>query len=273
MEEGNIGFFAALWRFFTLYKLRKTLGLVRAADRQFSGSVEGISDAFDITHDDMVTRYKGFRDAVSQVEAIAEQKRARFEDLNTEETDLIRKRDGAIALAEKAKTANDTAAYDKHAKAYEAFQLRIDEIETEQAQLETELKELGGTMDKYLMQLSEMQREIQRLPKQKAEEIAKFITSKQIISLNDRLQNLQTSLERGPIDVVLKANRELSAKARISEKLSGADVKLQDAQYDKEGKTAAARGKLDAILAARAAEKDAKSGTKKPEERPDLVRQ
>jgi hypothetical protein len=275
MEEGQVGFWAAVWRFFSFYKARKALGLVRAANRQFTGSVQGISDAFDLTHEKYVANYNGLLTAVAEVESIAEQKRQRLQDLNTEEADLIKKRDGAINLAEKAKTANDQASYDKHAKAFEAFQLRIEQIETEQATLDTELKELGGSMEKHMMRLTEMQREIQNLPKQKADEIAKFVSSKKIIELNNRMQGLQTSLERGPIDEVLKANRELSAKARISDKLAGTDVRLQDQQYAQEGKTAAAREKLDDLLAARAAEKQAKrSGATKPREddRPTITK-
>ena len=49
------------------------------------------------------------------------------------------------------------------------------------------------------------------------------------------MQGLKTAMDRGPLDAVRKHNRELSAKARISQKLAGADVNVQDAQYAKAG--------------------------------------
>ena len=48
MADEQMGLFRALWRLVTFYGLRKQLGLVRAADRMFTGSTEGIGDALDL---------------------------------------------------------------------------------------------------------------------------------------------------------------------------------------------------------------------------------
>ncbi|MEM7587862.1 MAG: hypothetical protein AAF560_31020 [Acidobacteriota bacterium] len=100
-----------------------------------------------------------------------------------------------------------------------------------------------------------MQAEVERLPQQKAEAIADFVSAKQIIELNDRLQGLETSIDRGPISAVMDANRKLTAKARITEKLAGADVRVQDKAYERAGRVSTARSKMDDMLSARAAEK------------------
>jgi len=264
MEEERIGIIRAIFRFLRFWNWKQARGIIKAADEQFTGSVDGISAAFDIQKDKMVVQFKGLRDAISEVEAVLEEKRARLEELNIEEEDLLKKREGALAKAEEAKEKNDTAAYEKHAKAFERFQVRIDEIEAIQARLEQDVRETSLTMNKYMLQLQDFQAEIERLPKQKAAAIADFVSAKQIVELNDRLQGLESSLDRGPISAVLQANKQLTAKARISEKLSQVDIRVQDREYESAGRESTARNKMDEMLAARKLEKEGKAG--KPQE-------
>lgn len=274
MAEERIGIFRALWRFFTFYTLRKALGIGRAADRQFTGSAGGIRDAYALHRDRLVGQYREYRDAVAQVELILEQKKTQLEDLNTEEARLLRQREGAITAAEQAKNAGKDGDYAKHAAAYERFQTRITEIEELQGHFEKDLSELDGSMRQHLQKLTELQAEIEKLPREEAEQIATLVSSKKIVELNDRLQNLQRSMDRGPIDAVRQHNKELTAKARISEKLAGADVRLQDEEYAREGQKTSARSQLEQVLSARRAERDAKSGvstaTAEKEDRPKI---
>lgn len=247
----TVGFWTGLKRFLTFYWLRKGLGLARKADEQFTSSAEGIADAYDIQIDRMVSDYKTMRDAISQVEVVIEQKRQRLESLNREETESIKKRDGALNLAEQAGEGSDD--YEAHSAAFERFQTRIDEIEVEQSQTETDIEELSESMKRHLRRLTEMQAQIQRLPQEKAEQMAQFVSNQQIIALNDQLQGLQTSMERGPLDAVRKANQELSARAKISEQLAGTDVREQDAQYAVAGSGESAKSKMQEMLTARRA--------------------
>ncbi|MCK5058479.1 MAG: hypothetical protein KAT34_17625 [Candidatus Aminicenantes bacterium] len=263
MAEEKIGIFRAILRYFRFWNWKKARGIIKAADRQFTGSVDGISAAFDIQKDTMVTQFHGLRDAIAEVETILEDKRSRLEDLNKEEEDLLRRREGALAKAEEAKEANKMKAYEKHAHAFERFQVRIDEIELTQARLQQEVADTSQTMEKYMLQLQDFQAEIEKMPQQKAEAIADYVSSKKIIELNDRLQGLETSLDRGPISAVLETNKRLTAKARISEKLAKADVKLQDKEYEKAGRESTARSKMEQMLAARRVEKDKKTGVTK----------
>lgn len=256
MSEEKIGIIAAIFRYFRFWNWKKARGIIQAADEQFTGSVDGISAAFEIQRDKMVKQYTGLRDAIAEVETVLEDKRSRLEDLNREEEELLKKREGALSMAEKAKDQGDSAAYEQHAQAFERFQNRIDEIEEMQARLETEVKGTGATMDKYMLQLSDFQAQIEKMPQQKAEAIADFVSAKQIVELNDRLQGLETSMDRGPISAVLEANKRLTAKAKISEKLAKSDVRLQDKQYEQAGRQSTSRLTMESMLAARKAERE-----------------
>ena len=251
MAEQKVGIIAAIFRYFRFWNWRKARYIMEAADGQFTGSVDGIGAAFDMHKDTLVQRFTGLRDAIAQVESVLEEKRIRLEKLNEEETDLLRKREGALTLAEQAKASGDTEAYEKHAAAFERFHVRIEEIEATQERLGAEIESASQTMSRYMMQLSEMQAEIESMPQQKAEAIADFVSAKQIIELNDRLQGLETSIDRGPISAVLEANRQLTAKARVTEKLAGVDVRAQDRAYEAAGRVSTARSKMEEMLAAR----------------------
>jgi chromosome segregation ATPase len=255
MAEENVGFFKSLWRLITFWKSRRAMGLVRSADEQFTGSVEGISDAFDLQQNKLVTQYRELRDAIASVETIIEQRRSRLDALNKEEEELIQKREGALAKAEEAEAMGDTTALERHTAAFERFENRIQEIEAQQAALEGEIKGSSQTMEKYMLQLTSMQSEIEKLPQQKAQAMADFISSRKIIELNERLSGIQTSIDRGPIEAVLKANKDLSARARITEKLAGTDSRIQDMEYAQAGRGSSARDKMKQMLAARKAER------------------
>jgi chromosome segregation ATPase len=235
---------------------------LNAADEQFTGSTDGISAAFDMQQDKIVNQYRDLRDAISEVEGVLEEKRSRLHDLSEEEHELIEKRDGALALAQKAKDESDDESYERHAQAFERFQVRIDEIEATQERLKVEVAETSETMNRYMLRLQDMQSEIEKLPQQKAEAIADFVSANRIVELNDRLQGLESSMDRGPISAVLEANKKLTAKARISEKLAGTDIRVQDREYLKEGRQSTARSRMEQMLAARSAETKAKTGDK-----------
>jgi hypothetical protein len=262
MAEEKIGIFRAIMRYFRFWNWKKARGIIKAADEQFTGSVDGISAAFDIQKDKMVSQFQGLRDAISEVEAILEDKRARLEALNIEEEELLGKREGALARADEAQEAKDMAAYDKHSGAFERFQVRIEEIDQTQERLNNDIQDTSQTMDRYMLQLQEFQAEIEKMPTQKAEAIADYVSASQIVELNDRLQGLETSLDKGPISAVMEANKKLTAKARISEKLSKVDVRLQDKEYAKAGRQSTARSKMDEMLAARRLEKEKQTGVK-----------
>jgi phage shock protein A len=164
-------------------------------------------------------------------------------------------------MYERAQQAGDTEEMQKHKAAFERFQGRIKQIEVRQGELTEDVKVQEDRMHGFERQLTTLQAEIQNLPSQKAQAMADFVSNQKIIDLNRRLQGVQASLDRGPLDAVLQANRELAAKARVSERLAGTDVRSQDAEYAAAGRSASVDDDFGAMLAARKAEREAKTGS------------
>jgi chromosome segregation ATPase len=261
MADEQMGLFQAFWRLITFYGLRKQLGLVRAADRMFTGSTEGIADAFDLHRDQLIRRYEGLFDAFGQLETVLEEKRLESEALTKELKELVVKRDGALTMYERAQQAGDAEEMQKHKAAFERFQGRLKQIEVRQGELTDDVKVQEERMSGFESQVTSLQAEIQNLPAQKAQAMADFVSNQKIIDLNRRLQGLQASIDRGPLDAVMQANRELAAKARVSERLAGTDVRAQDAEYAEAGRSSTIDDDFSALLAARKAEREAKTGT------------
>jgi chromosome segregation ATPase len=267
VADENIGLFRGLWRFFTFWKLRKALGLVRAADRQFTGSVEGIRDAFDIHAERLKSQYHELRDAVAQMDGVLEETRMALEDLNKKEQDLLNKREGALTKYEAAQAAGNEQEMATHKAAFDRFDGDIQRIEAQQKEKESLIAAHQGRMGDFERQLTKLQAEVQKLPADKAAAIADFVSAKKIVELNDRLTGMQSSIDRGPIEAVLAHNRELTAKARVSTRLAGTDVQKQDEEYASVGQKTASSDRMAAMLAARKAEKEAATGapSSKPE--------
>jgi chromosome segregation ATPase len=261
MADERTGVFQAFWRLITFYGLRKQLGLVRAADRMFTGSTEGIADAFDLHRDQMIRRYEDLFEAFGQLETVLEEKRLESEALAKELKDLGAKRDGALTMYERSQQAGDTEEMQKHKAAFDRFQGRIKQIEVRQTELTEDVKVQEDRTRSFERQLTSLQAEIQNLPAQKAQALADFVSNQKIIDLNRRLQGLHASIDRGPLEAVLQANRELAAKARVSERLAGTDVRSQDAEYAAVGRSSTVDDDFAAMLAARKAEREAKTGT------------
>jgi hypothetical protein len=257
--EAQVGVMQALWRFITFYRLRKALGLVRAANRQFTGSTSGIRDAFDLEMNQKVQEYKQLEAAVAEVENVVEDKRLELERLNNEEKDLIRKREGALTLAEKAQVEGSNDAFTQHRAAFERFQGRMNEIEERQKSLAEQIGQYEESMKKYMLQLTKMQAYIQSLPAKKAEAMADFVSAQRIIELNHRLMGIKTSYEEGPVSLVLEENRRLRAQARVTEKMAGTNVELQDTMYADAGRSSESGDIFAKMLAARKAQKEAQA--------------
>lgn len=247
--------FKAIWRLFSNIFRRQSRRVNEAADAVYTGSASGISDAFDDAQDSLIKDYKQLEGAVAQVLSGVEQQRQQLEDLNTREEDLIKKRDGALQLA-----MDEPENRASHQAAFERFHTQITEIEREQANLQAFIDTQEGQLSELEEQLKEMQRELDRLPAEKAKEIAAYVSAQKLIDAYDRINGLKTSYDRGPLDAVRKQNRDLTARATVKRRMAGVDAKAEDARYASAGVETTASNAFEAMLAQRKADKADRTG-------------
>ena len=253
-------FFAAIRRWFNFYFLRRSEDVRRSADEQFTGSVEGIRAAYAIDRDKLASDFRGLQEAVGQVLTVVEDKKIRLERLDAEEKTLQTQLNGAIRAAEKAQAESNTEEFAKAQAAYSRYKARLTEIDGEQERLSGEVASLETSIQSHMSRLTEFQARLEALPAEEAATVADFVSAKQIIELNNRLMNASDSLKEGPTATVREQVRQMSAQARITEKLAGTDVTLQDRQYAELGRDMEGADSLEAVLAARKAQRAAVEG-------------
>jgi chromosome segregation ATPase len=258
-------FLSAIRRWFNFFFLRRSEDVRRSADEQFTGSVEGIRAAYAVDRDRLASDFRGLQEAVGQVLTVVEDKKIRLEKLDAEEKTLQAQLNGAIRAAEQAQGSSNTEEFTKAQAAYSRYKARMTEIDAEQERLTAEIANLETSIQTHMGRLTEFQAKLEALPAEEAATIADFVSAKQIIELNNRLMNASDSLKEGPTATVREQVRQMSAQARITEKLAGTDVTLQDRQYAELGRELQGADSLEAVLAARKAQREAaESGTPVP---------
>jgi chromosome segregation ATPase len=268
----RIGLFQAAWRLISFYKLRQAMGLVRAADAQFTGSADGISDAYDLHHEQLVHEYKEFFSALSEVESAIESKRARVKEIQEKRKKSEKALEGALSVYEKAQTAGDQAAMTEAEHDGESFRKDVNRLTEEETGLNTDITAQQARLGDLEGRLTSMQREIQNLSVEKADAIADFVSNKKLIEAQERLMGLKSRMESGPIDAVRKANMDLAAKARVAGRLAGTDADHKLDKYVDAGEHSAANSDFKKLVEARKAEKEQATGKAevKNEDRPKI---
>ncbi len=243
----------------------------KAADDLYDG-VEGIEAAFTEYGDNVKDQYQAMEKAVGQQQMIIEQKKQRLEKLNEDEEKLIKRRRGALVKAQQAKQAGDTKTIEDMRAAYSDYDTKITGIETEQVRLDQEIQQARTALDEHMRMLRKLHRKIQDLPQEQADAIADRIGAESTLEFNRRMQGLMKSTDRSGIDAVLEKNRELTAQAKVSQVMAGADSEAQDEELESLG--ASSDSDFDQMLAAMDAEEAAKTGAdaeEKPEtDRPEI---
>lgn len=272
MAEENISLVKSIWRFFTFYKWRKSLAIARAADKQFTGSAAGISDAYDIQHEKMITEFNEFMNAVTAVETAIEGKRNQ---LKTTQASLKEERaalDGALAVYNSdAPEARKNEAKEDGTK----FQENVTRLEAQETQLKADIATQEAEIAKLEAQLTEMKAQIAKLPEEKAQAIASYVSNTALVDAYERLNGLKSRLDRGPLDAVTAANEELAAKARVTGRVVGAATRDKAAEYRNAATKETAGSAFERMAAAKRAAKDTATGDgdKTPaqnEERPKI---
>lgn len=259
MSRRKQGLFGAIAGWFGSARRRKEQDIGEVTAEHFSGSVEGIDSAFELHREGLLRRFGELRAAVAGMEAVLEEKRLRLDQLNRDEEVLLRQRDGAVNLAEQARLQGDEQAYERHARAFERFELQIAEIENGQAGVEAEIREASATLEASRPRVGSMRRELDELSRRRTEAIADFVSNQQLLELDQTLDGVEASLDHGPMASVLQANRELSARARLAAELSGSGEHPDVAAYEEAGRSAVSRQRLADLI-----EKRSEAGAEDP---------
>lgn len=233
-----MGFFGKLWA-----RIRGIF--ITAGDDVVSSSPEAIRATYATAIDQAKKRYKEMENAVALLARERDRTETTLRDLEKEEVELQRKLDGALASAES--DPNNPA----HREAGTRYLARIKEIDEKQASLVTEFESQRTKVEEYKMRLRSFTEEITRLQREQGEMIAEFVSTQQVLHLEDRLKGLGETAVDESITAIREKVATMRSQAKIASEMSSATLGTQDRAYEQVGSEREAASKFDELLKAR----------------------
>ncbi len=220
----------------------------------------GIKATFSQTRENWIRQFAEVREAVAQLMMVLEQKRQQLEKLDKDEEDAKLKMRGAVKQFKKT---NDP----KYQAAFNELFTRQQQYDAEREKLNGEIRELQGKVGQYKEKLADMQKRIGDLKKQEAAAIADIVSSQQIISLNDRLNNISTQLDDRNLQAIQERRESLKAQAKLSEDLV---VTSEQVDLEDELREAGMQSEAAEVFAAMLSEDEAPAETAAKEKQREL---
>lgn len=233
-----MGFFGKLWA-----RIRGMF--IGAGDDVVSSSPEAIRATYAAAIDDAKRRYKEMEQAVAMLARERDRTETLVKDLEKEEAELQRKLEGSLAAAE-ADPNNPI-----HREAGTRYLARIKEIGEKQASLVLSLDTERKKVEDYKLRLRSFTDEIGRLQKEQGEMVAEFVSTRQVIQLEDRLKGLGESSVDESIVAIREKVAAMRSHAKIATEMSTATVEAQDRAYEQMGVNKEAASRFDELLKAR----------------------
>ncbi|HTY24167.1 MAG TPA: PspA/IM30 family protein [Desulfomonilaceae bacterium] len=222
---------------------------IRAGDDVVSSSPQAIQATYASAIDDAKRRYKDMEKAVAMLVSQREKTEMNLTDLDREDADLQKRLEGALVSAE-AEPNNEV-----HREAGARYLTRIKEIGEAQARLTHELEAQGKRVEEYKTKLRSFTEEIQRLKKEQGEMIAEFISTQQVLALEDRLRGLGETAVDESIVAIREKVANMRAQMKIAAEMRGATTQGHDETYERIGAEKEAKARFDQLLETRAASK------------------
>jgi phage shock protein A len=220
---------------------------IRSGDDLVSKSPDAIRSTYAAAIEDAKTRYHQMVEAVSLLAREREKSEIRLRDLEKEKGEMNRRLEGALNAAD-ADPANV-----EHREAGARYLERIKEIESEQQVVEQNLQAQSARVEEYKLKIRSFSEEIDRLKREQGEMVAEFVSSQQIISLENRLQGLGESSTDESLVAIREKVGTMRARAKIASEMGKATVQSQDRAYEAIGAEKEAVNKFDELLKARQA--------------------
>lgn len=218
-----------------------------------------IEARFDRMLDKYRERLRVVKDAVGGIVALREQRKMDLDRLTTQKAECEETMEGAEALAaetaKKLKAAGKTdaevqedAEFKQYSAAYADAESSLQNVLASIDRTQRDIANYEQQANDHLLKLQEMQREMKTIEGEKYETLVDVSLSKQEQELNDMVSGFATdgiAKDRQELrDIRMKARGD----AEVSRRLSGADVKLQQAKLRAAAHSARASNKLAAKL-------------------------
>ena len=205
---------------------------------------------------DKTARLGTYKGAVSGLIA---QQESKLEKLKSLSTDIQKFEQLKLGAATKAKNVvashgnnqeaiRNDAEYLKCQAAFRDFSSTLEEKQSRITELETDVNNLGSTIQTHKSSISNLLREIDRLKSEKHEAVAEIISAKQEQEIADMLSGISEDKTAKELQDLRETRRNARANARISREVAGVTAKQSEDEFLNYAQGSGADDEFDKII-------------------------
>jgi len=250
--------------------LRAIWRLFRGIGYLFIGRLDGFSDkvmsnpaAIKGTYNEILREKKDrineYMSAVGTLVAQREKKLQQVKSLSEESQRLSRLKSGAAAkakeIAANLKAAGKSTEEIKQdgtflqcQASFNDFTSTLAEKENRISELESSIHDLSDRIDSHKVNLTNLQREIEKLKSESADAVADIISAKEERDINKVLAGISNDGTAAELERVRGIRDQMKAEAKVSSELAGTDHKKLEAEFEAFAQAHESNAEFDALI-------------------------
>lgn len=246
----------AIANLFSVTFWKAALGIEKAATDQIVNSADGIEATMKEYGDQLKDQTEKLITDLGGIEQT-------LTDLDKQKKEVVKRREvaqtrlnGAIAIAaDRKSTADEVAEAKEKAK---QFRKELESIKQEEEQLQSFIDEQGQMASRLESDLREMQTKVKNLDAETRAKVAKFNLLNRITEANKRSLNLIKSIDTSKKDAIDQRLDQMAAEARVTTRMADLNKPQEGDKYLQAGSDSADDDDIDAMIAKRSADNDAR---------------
>lgn len=215
-------------------------------------------------------RLSDYKNAVGAIVAQQERKKARLHALTNEIGEFEKLKAGALAMArqrvEELQRSNASpdeikqdAKYIQYQARYSDFSSTLNEKENQALEVENDIKQFSQQVASHELALKRLQSEIQQIKNESADTVADVISAREEKELNDMIAGISTDTTNKELESLRDLRNKAKADVAVSQRLSGADIELEKAQFLEAAAAQVSSSEFDKLVGLEAPEKQVTS--------------
>ena len=251
MANGITRFFKAIW--YTL-----TGRAHETADRMMENP-EAVRGAYEDIIRDKQGNIQRYKQAIGQLIALVEQKRASVTSLTEEVTNLEELKSGAVAKAQQTATdlqkegmgpeeVKQHAEYTRCVTAYQEFNTNLQEKEERITELEGEIENAQADIDSHKVQITSLHRDLDKIKNEQSEAVADLITAREQEEIADMLSGISMDGTSAELSRMRDIRQKAKGRSKVAQELAGTDSKSEEQEFLDAARSSSTSDEFDALI-------------------------
>ncbi len=234
-------------------------GRIDRARKTLSTNPHVVQATYDRVVREKKARIQQYKDAVAKMIAQQEKKAYKLKTLTDETNKLEKLKEGAAAKArilvkqlraqgQSMEQIKQNTDYLKCMTAFNDFTSSGKEKTVYIADLETDVAEIGASIDNHKVQLQSLLREIDNIKQESSQAVADMITAKEEEEIADMISGISKDRTNEELAELRELRQETKARARVARELAGTDTQSQEAEFLEYARTSESNDEFDQLI-------------------------